>query len=102
MNRSANETEERGSFLYLSALGAWALAFGCSVGWGAFVMPGTTFLPIAGPLGTAVGIGIGGLAMLVFGRNYHFLMNRFPDGGGTYTYTKNALATTTAFSAHGS
>ena len=91
MNRSANETEERGSFLYLSALGAWALAFGCSVGWGAFVMPGTTFLPIAGPLGTAVGIGIGGLAMLVFGRNYHFLMNRFPDGGGTYTYTKKCF-----------
>ena len=45
---------------YLSALGAWALAFGCSVGWGAFVMPGTTFLPIAGPVGTVIGVGIGG------------------------------------------
>ena len=30
----------------------WAIAFGCSIGWGAFVMPGTTFLPIAGPAGT--------------------------------------------------
>jgi hypothetical protein len=36
---------------YLSPLGVWALAFGCAVGWGAFVMPGTTFLPIAGPWG---------------------------------------------------
>ena len=39
---------------YLSPVGAWALAFGCSVGWGSFVMPGTTFLPLAGPIGTTV------------------------------------------------
>ena len=76
---------------YLSTLGAWALAFGCAVGWGAFVMPGTTFLPIAGPLGTALGIGIGALVMLVLGANYHYLMNRFSDSGGTYTYTKNCF-----------
>ncbi|MBR4455694.1 MAG: amino acid permease [Solobacterium sp.] len=73
---------------YLTVLGAWALAFGCSVGWGAFVMPGTTFLPVAGPLGTAIGLGIGGLMMLVLALIYHYLMNRFPDGGGTYTYTR--------------
>ena len=39
---------------YLSPLNVWALSFGCAVGWGAFVMPGTTFLPIAGPLGTVL------------------------------------------------
>jgi len=33
---------------YLSPFSAWALSFGCAVGWGAFIMPGTTFLPIAG------------------------------------------------------
>ncbi|MGI6014470.1 MAG: amino acid permease [Oscillospiraceae bacterium] len=76
---------------YLSALGAWALAFGCSVGWGAFVMPGTTFLPIAGPLGTAIGIALGALVMLVIARNYHYLINRFPGGGGAYTYTKRCF-----------
>ena len=48
---------------YLSPLGAWALAFGCAVGWGSFVMPGTTFLPIAGPLGTVLGIFIGALLL---------------------------------------
>ncbi len=73
----------------LSPLGAWALAFGCSVGWGAFVMPGTTFLPIAGPLGTAIGIAVGALIMLVIGMNYHFLMNRYPDAGGAYSYAKH-------------
>ncbi len=76
---------------YLGVTGAWALAFGCSVGWGSFVMPGTTFLPVAGPVGTAIGLGLGGLVMLLLAVNYHYLMNRFPDGGGTYTYTKKTF-----------
>lgn len=61
---------------YLSPLGVWALSLGCSVGWGAFVMPGTTFLPIAGPVGTAVGIAVGAVVMLIIGRNYYYLMKR--------------------------
>ena len=75
--------KEKGLTGYLSPLGAWALAFGCSVGWGAFVMPGTTFLPVAGPLGTVLGIAIGGLIMLIIAVNYNYLMNRYPDEGGT-------------------
>ena len=76
---------------YLSTLGAWALAFGCSVGWGAFVMPGTTFLPIAGPIGTVLGVGLGAIVMLVIARNYHYLINLYPDGGGAYTYAKKCF-----------
>lgn len=76
---------------YLSPLGVWALSFGCSVGWGSFVMPGTTFLPIAGPIGTALGIAIGAIVMLIIGRNYFYLMNRYPDSGGIVSYTKNTL-----------
>ena len=83
-----NTDKEKSLSPYLSPLGAWALAFGCAVGWGAFVMPGTTFLPVAGPWGTIIGIGIGALIMLLIGVNYHYLMNRCPDAGGTYTYTK--------------
>ena len=88
--------EDRGEPLtglkkYLSPVGAWALAFGCSVGWGAFVMPGTTFLPIAGPVGTAIGIAIGALVMFIIGINYHYLMNKYPDAGGTLTYTVETL-----------
>ena len=73
---------------YISPLGIWALSFGCSVGWGSFVMPGTTFLPIAGPVGTVLGMTIGAIMMLIIGRNYYYLMNRYPDAGGTYTYSK--------------
>ncbi len=71
---------------YLSPLAVWALSFGCAVGWGSFVMPGTTFLPKAGPMGTALGIVIGALVMFVIGVNYHYLLNRYPDSGGTLTY----------------
>ena len=85
-NHSSSENKQ-----YLGLLGAWALAFGCSVGWGSFVMPGTTFLPVAGPVGTAIGLSLGGLVMLLLAVNYHYLMNRYPDGGGTYTYTKKTF-----------
>ena len=72
-------------------MGALALSFGCAVGWGAFIMPGTTFLPIAGPWGTALGMALGAFVMLVIGVNYHFMMNRHPDAGGTYSYAKHEL-----------
>jgi signal transduction histidine kinase/CheY-like chemotaxis protein len=80
--------EKKGLLKHLSPLGAWALAFGCAVGWGSFVMPGNTFLPIAGPLGTVLGIGIGAVIMLIIAANYHFLMNKYPEAGGAYSYTK--------------
>jgi amino acid transporter len=80
--------EKKGLLKHLSPLGAWALAFGCAVGWGSFVMPGNTVLPIAGPLGTVLGIGIGAVIMLIIAANYHFLMNKYPEAGGAYSYTK--------------
>ena len=76
---------------YLSPINIWALSFGCAVGWGAFIMPGTTFLPMAGPLGTTLGMIVGGIVMLIIGYNYHYMMNRYPDAGGTYAYAKNVL-----------
>ena len=76
---------------YLSPLNVWALSFGCAVGWGAFVMPGTTFLPAAGPMGTALGILIGAVVMFIIGVNYCYLMNKYPDAGGTLTYTSKTF-----------
>ena len=74
---------------YISPLQAWALSFGCAVGWGAFVMPGTVFLPVAGPLGTLLGLVIGALAMCLIGRNYHYLMQNYPEAGGAYGYVRH-------------
>lgn len=76
---------------YLSPLAVWALAFGCAVGWGAFMMPGTTFLPPAGPLGASAGLLIGACIMLIIGVNYHILIKRFPGPGGSYTFAGKVL-----------
>ncbi len=84
-NLENEKAAEPGLKQYLSPVAVWALSFGCAVGWGSFVMPGTTFLPVAGPAGTTVGIILGAIVMLIIGVNYHYMMNRFPDSGGTYT-----------------
>ena len=91
MATSKKKPEEAGLSRYLSPVAVWALSFGCAVGWGSFVMPGTTFLPIAGPMGTVLGLAFGAVVMLVIGMNYHYMMNRYPDAGGTYAYAKRVI-----------
>ena len=86
-----SENKAVGLKKYLSPLEVWALAFGCSVGWGAFVMPGTNFLPTAGPLGTAIGLFLGTVVMLIIAANYHFMMNKIPEVGGIYSYAKKVF-----------
>ena len=76
---------------HLSPLAVWALAFGCSVGWGAFVMPGTTFLPTAEPIDSLLGLVIGAAIMFVVGANYHYLMNKYRGSGGAYTFAGKTL-----------
>ena len=97
MSTESVSNGRKGLQAYVTPLAAWALAFGCSVGWGSFVMPGTTFLPIAGPMGTVIGIAVGGAIMLVIGMNYHYLMNQYPDAGGTCTYAKHNFGYDHAF-----
>ena len=58
---------------YLSPADAWALAYGCMVGWGVFVMPGTTFLPVAGLSGTLIYNYGGEIWNVVNIIDYHFL-----------------------------
>jgi len=43
----------------------WGLALGAIIGWGCFVLPGSAFLPKAGPAGTAAGMLIGALLIIV-------------------------------------
>lgn len=75
----------------LSPVNVLALAFGCIIGWGAFVMPGNTFLPKAGPMGTAIGMGIAIVIMIVITFNYYYMINKFPVAGGGFTYAQKAF-----------
>ena len=72
---------------YLAPIAVVALSFGYAVGWGSFVMPGTMFLPGAGPAGTAIGILVGSLAMAVFAFNYHRMLQCVTGPGGAYAFT---------------
>ncbi|MBO4547243.1 MAG: APC family permease, partial [Treponema sp.] len=76
---------------YLTPRTAWALALGTTIGWGSFVVTGTTYLLRAGPVGSVVGLVIGALVMLLIARNYHYMMVCYPNAGGVYTYAKNQL-----------
>ncbi|MBR2671825.1 MAG: amino acid permease [Oscillospiraceae bacterium] len=82
---------------YLSPLDVWSMAFGCMVGWGVMVMPGTTFLPVAGPAGTLISLVIGLAVMLTVAHCVSYLMVRSPSTGGIYSYTKEAFGRDHAF-----
>ena len=81
----------------LTPLTLWALAFGCCIGWGSFIMPGTTFLPTAGTAGTAIAIFLGALVMILIAANYHFVMQRNSNSGGVFTFTKEIFGCDHAF-----
>lgn len=94
---SENSANQNKSNRYLSPLMVWGLSIGCAVGWGAFMMPGTTFLHLAGPLGTAIGLIIGALIILIIGANYHYMINHYPDDGGTILFAKQSFGNDHAF-----
>ena len=81
----------------LSPVNVWSLALGCIIGWGAFVMPGNTFLVKAGPLGTAIAMAAAALIMCIIANNYHFMINKYPVAGGEFTYTNMAFGERHAF-----
>ena len=81
----------------LSPVAVWAIALGCVVGWGCFVMPATTFLPAAGPLGTAIAFVLGTLAVLVVAMSYGYLAKLYPGKPGVYAYTHRAFGPNQAF-----
>lgn len=81
----------------LSPMNVWSLALGCIIGWGAFVMPGNTFLLNAGPLGTVIAMGIAAIIMIVIALNYNFMIQKYPVAGGEFTYTQKAFGKTNAF-----
>ena len=87
-NSDGNIGEKKGfgGIAYLSPLSVIALSFGYAVGWGAFVMPGTMFLPNAGPAGTMLGLLFGTVAIIVLAFNFHYVTVRLRGSGGTYGF----------------
>ncbi len=44
-----------------------------------------------GVIGVVLGLLIGAVCMLVISRNYHYMMNCYPDAGGVYAFTKETF-----------
>lgn len=81
----------------ISPLNAWAFSFACAIGWAAFIMPATTFLPKGGVMGSIVAFIVGGASMCLISLNYHYLGNLYPDRGGIYKLVKAATNRGSAF-----
>ena len=82
----------------ISILGAFALSIGTAIGWGSFVITGSSFVSKAGPLGSIIGLIVGMLIMMVVAYNYHYMMNKYPDtNGGIYSFAKYTIGSDHAF-----
>ena len=81
----------------LSPLNAWAFSFACMIGWAAFVMPATIFLPRGGILPSLLAFLIGTGVMCAVALNFSFLGNTYPGHGGIYSLVKIALSRSSAF-----
>ena len=90
-SNSPSESGTSGLSHYVTPLMACALAVGCTIGWGAFVMPATTLLPMCGPVGTSLGFLVGTVLILVIAANYHYLINRCQDPGGAFAFARRAF-----------
>ena len=90
--------ENKTNIKSISILGAFALSIGTAIGWGSFVVTGSSFVSKAGPLGSIIGLIIGMLIMIVVAYNYHYMMNKYPDtNGGIYSFAKYTIGSDHAF-----
>lgn len=89
MREYSTEQKLGKSFTPIAAL---AFSVGTSIGWGSLVVTANTYLSQAGLMGSVLGMFMGGLIMLIIARNYHYLINCFPDAGGSYAFTRDAFS----------
>ncbi len=81
----------------LSPISIWGLALGAMIGWGCFVLPGNSFLPLGGPLGATIGLIVGALMIIIISFSYSYLISKFPVAGGEFIYATVAFGKTHAF-----
>lgn len=81
----------------LSPMHVWAIAFGCIIGWGSFINPGKKFLPNSGVAGTSIAMILGALVMVIISVSYAYMVPKYPQSGGEFTFTKNCFGKIPAF-----
>ncbi|MBQ3657267.1 MAG: amino acid permease [Bacteroidales bacterium] len=81
----------------VTGFAVWSMAFGCIIGWGAFMMPQSELIPNAGVSGAIIGTIFSALYAIVICMNYRTLAQKVPGEGGSYIYTKNIIGGDHAF-----
>ena len=81
----------------LNPMHVWAIAFGCIIGWGSFINPGKKFLPNSGVAGTAIAMVLGALVMAVIAFSYAYMVPKYPEAGGEFTFTRNCFGKKAAY-----
>ena len=93
-----NKPQEQQQFKKkLNPMDVWAIAFGCIIGWGAFINPGEKFLPNSGVLGTAIAIAIGAIIMIVISISYAYMIRKHPKAGGEFIFAKQCFGRIPAY-----
>lgn len=81
----------------LNPMNVWAIAFGCIIGWGSFINPGKKFLPNSGVYGTLIAMVLGALVMVIIAFSYAYMVPKYPQAGGEFTFTKNCFGKIAAY-----
>jgi len=93
-----NKPQEQQQFKKkLNPMDVWAIAFGCIIGWGAFINPGEKFLPNSGVLGTAIAIAVGAIIMIVISVSYAYMIRKHPKAGGEFIFAKQCFGRIPAY-----
>ena len=93
-----NKPQEQQQFKKkLNPMDVWAIAFGCIIGWGAFINPGEKFLPNSGVIGTAIAIAIGAIIMIVISFSYAYMIRKHPKAGGEFIFAKQCFGRIPAY-----
>lgn len=75
----------------------WALALGCILGWGCFILPGIRFLPEAGPVAAFIGFFVGAIMLSTVALGYGRMVANYPVAGGAFAYAFVGFGPTCAF-----
>lgn len=88
---------EQGYKRVLRPIDVLGLAVGAIIGWGCFVLPGTSFLPKAGPVGAILGLLLGAGIIMLISLSYSYLIGKYPVSGGEYIFVKEAFGKKAAY-----
>ena len=92
-----NKKQDSGFQKQLNPSSVWAIAFGCIIGWGAFINPGKKFLPNSGVAGTAIAMFLAAFVMIIIAYSYAYMVPKCPKAGGEFNFARSCFGKLPAY-----